>query len=60
MPHQHVAQAGKLGQRVIERHDGTARVAKQYLHALLEEHAAEDLGASQRLRHDAWIPEGTA
>ena len=49
--HQHVAQPGVLGQRVVERHDRAAGIAEQDVHALLEQGPAEDLRAGQLLRH---------
>ena len=52
VPHQHVAQRGILGQRVVERHDRAARVAEHQLDALVLQGPAEDLRAGQQLlRH---------
>ena len=51
VPHQHVAQAGKLGERVVERHDRAAGVAEEDFDTLFEQGTAEDLGAGQAFSH---------
>ena len=57
VPHQDVPQARELGQRVIERHDRAAGIPEQDVHALLEEDAAEDLGAGQDLGQGGHTPQ---
>ena len=49
VPHEDVAQAGELGQRVIERHDRAARVPEHHVHALLQEDATHELGTGKDL-----------
>ncbi len=50
--HQHMAKAGKLGQRVVKRHDRAAGIPEECVHALFDQRPAEDLGASQRFCHE--------
>ena len=51
VPHQHVPERRVLGQRVVERHDRAARVPEHDIDPLVQQGAAEDLGAGELLRH---------
>ncbi len=51
VPHQDVPQLRELGQRVVERHDRAARIPEHHVHALLQQDAAEELGAGEHLGH---------
>ena len=49
--HQHVAELGILGQRVVERHDRAAGIPEEHVHAFLQQGPAEDLRAGELLSH---------
>ncbi len=58
--HEDVPETGVFRQRVIERHDRATGVAEHQVHTLLDEGAAEDLGAGQLLGHAHRLSPGTA
>ena len=57
---QDVPQSLVLMERVIEGHDGTARIAEHHFHARINQRTRQDLSARQELGHGLHSPEVAA